>query len=74
MRRFFLITQFASSMALVVVAGTFVRTIVTAHLGEQSAAMDHIAVAGLDTEPVDAARRAPRTGSRFASRCSDCRT
>ena len=29
MRRFFLITQFASSMALVVVAGTFVRTVVT---------------------------------------------
>ena len=49
MRRFFLVTQFASSMALVVVAGTFVRTIVAAHVGEQSAAMDHIAVAGLDT-------------------------
>jgi putative ABC transport system permease protein len=49
MRRFFLITQFASSMALVVVAGTFVRTVITAHLGEQSAAMDHIAIAGLDT-------------------------
>ncbi|MEO7275092.1 MAG: ABC transporter permease, partial [Vicinamibacterales bacterium] len=49
MRRFFLITQFASSMALVVVAATFVRTVVTAHLGEQSAAMDHIAIAGVDT-------------------------
>ena len=50
MRRFFLVTQFASSMALVVVAGTFVRTIVAAHLGEQSAAMDHIAVAALETD------------------------
>ena len=50
MRRFFLITQFASSMALVVVAGTFVRTIVATHLGEQSAAMDHIAVAGVETD------------------------
>ena len=39
MRRFFLITQFASSMALLVVAGTFVRTIVATHLGEQSAAI-----------------------------------
>ena len=73
MRRFFLITQFASSMALVVVAGTFVRTVVTAHLGEQSAAMDHIAIAGLDTS-LRPARRARRTGSRFASRCSACPT
>ena len=44
-RRFFLVTQFASSMALLVVAGTFVRTIVAAHVGEQSALMDHLAVA-----------------------------
>ena len=50
MRRFFLITQFASSMALVVVAGTFVRTVVATHLGEQSAVMDHVAVAGVETE------------------------
>ena len=48
MRRFFLITQFASSMALVVVAGTFVRTVVKAHVGEQSAAMDYLVVAGVE--------------------------
>ena len=47
-RRFFLVTQFASSMALLVVAGTFVRTIVVAHFGEQSELMDHLAVAHLD--------------------------
>ena len=73
MRRFFLITQFASSMALVVVAGTFVRTIVAAHVGEQSALMDHLAIAALEAdEPSGPARaahwrsvrqeRAPRPG------------
>ena len=73
MRRFFLITQFASSMALVVVAGTFVRTVVSAHLGEQSAAMDYIAIAGLDTSLPSGPARA-RTGSPCASRCSACPT
>jgi hypothetical protein len=54
LRRFFLITQFASSMALLVVAGTFVRTIVNAHLGERSVLMDHLAFAyveGAGTSP-----------------------
>ena len=59
MRRFFLITQFASSMALVVVAGTFVRTIVTTHLGAQAAAMDRMAIASLEaTLPQGPARAA----------------
>ena len=59
MRRFFLITQFASSMALVVVAGTFVRTVVAAHVGEQSALIDHLAVASVDADlPAGAARAA----------------
>lgn len=49
-RRFFLITQFASSIALLVVAGTFVRTIVRTHVGEQSAVLDHLAVARIDSD------------------------
>jgi len=49
-RRFFLVTQFASSMALLVVAGTFVRTIVTAHFGEQAALMDHLAITRLEVD------------------------
>lgn len=48
-RRFFLVTQFASSMALLVVAGTFVRTIVAAHVGPQSALIDHLSVASVET-------------------------
>jgi len=49
-RRFFLVTQFASSMALLVVAGTFVRTIVTAHFGEQAALIDHLAITRLEAD------------------------
>ena len=57
-RRFFLVTQFASSMALLVVAGTFVRTIVAAHVGEQSALMDHLAVARLEADEASGPARA----------------
>jgi predicted permease len=57
-RRFFLVSQFASSMALVVVAGTFVRTIVAAHFGEQSALMDHLAVARLEADETSGPARA----------------
>ena len=53
-RTFFLVTQFASSMALLLVAGTFVRTLIATHVGEQSAVIDHLAFgyveSGLDRE------------------------
>jgi predicted permease len=48
LRRFFLLTQFASSLALLVVAGTFVRTLVAAHTGEVSRLIDQIVVAHVD--------------------------
>src|SRR5688572_1234302 len=35
-RTFFLVTQFAASTALLITAGTFVRTIVSTHLGDQA--------------------------------------
>jgi hypothetical protein len=57
-RRFFLVTQFASSMALLVVAGTFVRAIVAVHVGPQSALMDHLAVANVEAGETSAAGRA----------------
>lgn len=57
-RRFFLVSQFASSMALLVVAGTFVRTIVAAHVGEQSALMDHLAIAGVEADEASGPARA----------------
>lgn len=56
-RRFFLVTQFASSMALLVVAGTFVRAIVAVHVGPQSALMDHLAVARVETDLASGAAR-----------------
>jgi predicted permease len=57
-RRFFLVSQFASSMALLVVAGTFVRTIVATHVGEQSALMDHLAIARLEADETSGPARA----------------
>jgi predicted permease len=57
-RRFFLVTQFASSMALLVVAGTFVRAIVAVHVGPQSALMDHLAVAYVEADETLGAGRA----------------
>jgi predicted permease len=57
-RRFFLVTQFASSMALLVVAGTFVRAIVAVHVGPQSALMDHLAVAYVESDETSGAARA----------------
>ena len=57
-RRFFLVTQFASSMALLVVAGTFVRTIIASHVGEQSALIDHLAITRLETDLTSGPARA----------------
>ena len=58
LRTFFLVSQFAASTALLIVAGTFVRTVVTTHLGEQAALMDRITVASIDAESLPAAARA----------------
>ena len=57
-RTFFLVSQFAASTALLIVAGTFVRTVVTTHLGEQAALIDRISVASIDAESLPAAARA----------------
>jgi predicted permease len=57
-RRFFLVTQFASSMALLVVAGTFVRAIVAVHVGPHSALVDHLAVAYVEADETSGAGRA----------------
>lgn len=48
-RTFFLVTQFASSMALLLVAGTFVRALVATHVGAQSAVIDRIAMGYVDS-------------------------
>jgi putative ABC transport system permease protein len=57
-RTFFLVSQFAASTALLIVAGTFVRSVVTTHLGEQAAFIDRISVASIDAESLPAAARA----------------
>ncbi len=58
-RRFFLITQFGSSMALLLVAGTFVRAVVVSHTGPRSALIDHLAVAYVEADqPSDGLRAA----------------
>jgi putative ABC transport system permease protein len=56
-RTFFLVTQFASSTALLIVAGTFVRSVVETHLGEQAAFMDHLALASVESRQSSAAAR-----------------
>ena len=56
-RRFFLVTQFACSMALLIVAGTFVRSLVATHAGQQSAILDHVIVAMLETTQTSEAGR-----------------
>ena len=56
-RTFFLVTQFASSMALLIVAGTFVRTLVATHVGEQSVLIDHLAVAYVESREKSAPAR-----------------
>ena len=58
LRTFFLVSQFAASTALLIVAGTFVRTVVTTHLGEQAALIDRISVVSIDAESLPAAARA----------------
>lgn len=55
LRTFFLVTQFAASTALLLVAGTFVRTIVSTHLGDQAATMDRLTVASIELPPSSAA-------------------
>jgi len=57
-RTFFLVTQFAASTALLIVAGTFVRTIVGSHLGDGADRMDHITVASIETTAATPAARA----------------
>jgi putative ABC transport system permease protein len=57
-RTFFLVTQFASSVALLVVAGTFVKTLVATHVGEQSALIDHLTVAYLESNEASGPARA----------------
>lgn len=58
LRTFFLVTQFAASTALLLVAGTFVRTIVATHLGDRAASMDRITLASVDPETMLPADRA----------------
>jgi putative ABC transport system permease protein len=48
-RTFFLITQFAASMAVLLVAGTFVRAVIASHIGPQSAHLDRLALAYAET-------------------------
>ena len=51
-------TQFAASTALLLVAGTFVRTVVTTHLGAQAAFLDRLTLASIDAESLAPAARA----------------
>ena len=46
-RSFFLVTQLASSMALLVVAGTFVKSLLATQVGAQAKIVDRLAVAQL---------------------------
>jgi predicted permease len=58
-RTFFLVTQFAASTALLIVTATFVRTIVSTHLGESAALMDRLTLASVEAPaPAPAARAA----------------
>jgi predicted permease len=58
-RTFFLVTQFAASTALLIVAATFVRTIVSTHIGESAAFMDRITLAFVEA-PAPASTPAAR--------------
>ena len=58
-RTFFLVTQFAASTALLIAAGTFVRTVVTTHLGE-AGRVDGSHDARVDRRRADSAGRARR--------------
>ena len=57
-RTFFLVTQFTASTALLIVAGTFVRAVVTTHLGEQAGMMDRLTLASVETPAGAGAARA----------------
>ncbi len=57
LRTFFLVTQFASSIALLAVAGTFVKSVISTHVGEQSALIDRLAVAYVEATGTSPAGR-----------------
>ncbi len=57
-RSFFLVTQLASSLALLVVAGTFVKSLLASHLGAQARLMDRLAVVQLPMGEVAGISRA----------------
>jgi predicted permease len=50
LRTFFLVTQVASSMALLVVAGTFVRSVVRTYTGEAGAEIERLLVGRVELE------------------------
>ncbi len=56
-RTFFLVTQFASSMALLIVAGTFVRTVIASYTSDQAPLMNHLTLAYLESEEASPAAR-----------------
>jgi predicted permease len=57
-RSFFLVTQFAASTALLIVAGTFVRTVVATHLGDRAVLLDRLSLASIETPESSPAARA----------------
>jgi putative ABC transport system permease protein len=57
LRRFFLVTQFASSMAILIVAATFVRAVVQSYTGDTSRIVDHATLASFDLDALTAAQR-----------------
>ena len=55
LRAFFLVTQIASSVVLLVVASTFVRTLVGTYVGDQGARLDRLVLAQVSTADTSAA-------------------
>ena len=58
LRTFFLVTQFASSMAILLVAGTFVRAVIDSRAGSRAQEMDRLALAYVETPAGSPAARA----------------
>jgi putative ABC transport system permease protein len=56
-RRFFLVTQFACSTAILIVAATFVRAVVSTHVGGTAALMDHAVLAAVEIDGATPAAR-----------------
>ncbi len=71
-RTFFLVTQFASSMALLVVAGTFVKTLAGTYVGEQSVLIDHLTAAYVESGE-EGVRRGRRAGDSCGRSSFVCR-